>query len=343
MTSEVTCFRCTWPADGTCCTPTVTSVLARVQWSTASRRYWMRMLLLLLLVLVERPTLSATRVCSQVRLRQFTPPDRHVQLSRVGRRCQLILRCRRKAESAGQYNQRCVSQASCRRWKIEGIPTSLACQHALYCGHAHCHSSHTTSQGSCQAARLTGRSSSRRLHNGNTPPRHTADTDSRPILSHSTQSLTFDLEWHLTLLKQTNWQTATWSVDCGGYWEWELVDPVLVGTSSDEIHPSLVIVATLCAPVHVTPMFCRSSANVVRQVFSRLPLAYCRSFSTFGSQFIAIFACLSSGCLSTWPANLNRRNRIICIPDVLINSLFNHCMICGRCPVINQITWLYNK
>ena len=52
-----------------------------------------------------------------------------------------------------------------------------------------------------------------------------------------------------------------------------LLSPILIETSDNEICQSLVVVAyTLFAPFHVTPMPCRSSANVVHQIFCGLPV-----------------------------------------------------------------------
>ena len=63
-----------------------------------------------------------------------------------------------------------------------------------------------------------------------------------------------------------------------------------------------LLLADLFAPIHVSSISCRSSLNVVHQVFVglpglRLPLSDC--------QFMAIYAGLFSGRRKIWPANLS--------------------------------------
>jgi len=78
----------------------------------------------------------------------------------------------------------------------------------------------------------------------------------------------------------------------------DLGPAVLLRTSDDEIPPYLWIAGDSFVPLHVTPMPCRSSANVIRRVFcglpvdiSRLPVSsLCQSFllETFVDSFIPV-------------------------------------------------------
>ena len=101
--------------------------------------------------------------------------------------------------------------------------------------------------------------------------------------------------------------------------------------------------ATLFAPLHVTCMPCRSSADVMSRVICGLYLDLFRlsessSWQHVQAWLLAVFTlglfpvhgsvCRSDFCLSTWPASLSLRvftiSDVDCIPDLRINSYLSY-------------------